>query len=180
MNYHNILHDDMMNGDGLRVVLFVSGCNHHCKHCQNPQTWGEDSGIQFDSAAKEEIFEQLSKDYISGITFSGGDPLHHNNVYPIYHLILAIKEKFPTKTIWMYTGYTWDEIFHPVVTDDFNIERDVLLNCRVNTVKMCDVLVDGEFIEELADVNYHWCGSTNQRVIDVKKSLQEDKIVLHE
>ena len=178
MNYHNILHDNMLNGDGLRVVLFVSGCDHHCNKCQNPQAWDICSGIEFDLAAKEEIFEQLSKNYISGITFSGGDPLHHNNVYTIYHLILEIKDKFPTKTIWMYTGYTWNEIFHPVVTDNLNVERDVLLNCRVNIVKMCDVLVDGEFIQELADVNYHWAGSTNQRVIDVQQSLKEGKVVL--
>ena len=93
MNYHNILHDDMRNGDGLRVVLFVSGCNHYCKNCQNPQTWDKDSGIEFDLAAKEEIFEQLNKDYISGITFSGGDPLHSNNLHEIYSLILEIKNK---------------------------------------------------------------------------------------
>lgn len=166
MNYHNILHDDMMNGDGLRVVLFVSGCEHHCNHCQNPQTWGINSGIEFDLAAKEEIFEQLSKDYISGITFSGGDPLHPNNSLEVFLLINEIRKKFPTKTIWLYTGYTWEELQ--------NIRE------KMKVVVSCDVLVDGEFMQELADVNYHWAGSTNQRIIDVQKSLQENKVVLHE
>lgn len=186
MNYHNILHDDMMNGDGLRVVLFVSGCDHHCKNCQNPQTWNADSGIEFDLAAKEEIFEQLNKDYISGITFSGGDPLYEYNLDEVYALILEIKEKFQTKTIWLYSGYTWEQImnYEPINTDDFDyIEEsyiDGLYETRKEIVEQCDVFVDGRYIEVLADVNYHWCGSTNQRVIDVQKSLQEDKIVLHE
>ena len=170
MNYHNILHDDMRNGDGLRVVLFVSGCNHHCPNCQNPQTWDKDSGIEFDLAAKEEIFEQLNKDYISGITFSGGDPLHSNNLHEIYSLILEIKNKFPTKTIWIYTGYNYDELQKSKFSED---------KFRTSIISLCDVLVDGIYIEELSDVNYPWCGSTNQRVIDVQKSLQENKIVLH-
>lgn len=164
MNYHNILHDDMRNGEGLRVVLFVSGCSHYCKNCQNKQTWAEDSGIKFDLAAKEEIFEQLSKDYISGITFSGGDPLYRSNLDEIYSLIIEIKEKFPTKNIWLYTGYTLEQIFCPEVTDDLNPLRDKIIETRRKIADLCDVIVDGEFVEELADVNYHWAGSTNQRV----------------
>ena len=164
MFYHNILHDDMRNGDGLRVVLFVSGCNHKCYHCQNPQTWDVNSGIEFDLAAKEEIFEQLNKDYISGITFSGGDPLHSNNLHEIYSLILEIRNKFPHKTIWLYTGYDFDELKKSNFSED---------KFRMSIISLCDVLVDGEYVEELADVNYQWCGSTNQRVIDLKKSLEK-------
>lgn len=156
----------MRNGEGLRVVLFVSGCEHHCFNCQNPKTWNGNSGIEFDLAAKEEIFEQLNKDHISGITFSGGDPLYTNNLHDVFLLVNEIKAKFPTKTIWLYTGYTWEQI------------RDVREKMKI--VISCDVLVDGEYIEELADVNYHWAGSTNQRVIDVQKSVQENKIVLYE
>ena len=170
MNYHNILHDDMRNGDGLRVVLFVSGCNHHCHHCQNPQTWDKDSGIEFDLAAKEEIFKQLNKDYISGITFSGGDPLYSTNLHEIYALILEIRNKFPKKTIWMYTGYDFDELQKSNFSED---------KFRLAIIELCDVLVDGKYVEELADVNYCWCGSTNQRVIDVQKSLQEKCVVRH-
>lgn len=164
MFYHNILHDDMRNGDGLRVVLFVSGCNHKCYNCQNPQTWDCNSGIEFDLAAKEEIFEQLNKDYISGITFSGGDPLHSNNLHEIYSLILEIRNKYPQKTIWLYTGFDFDELQKSNFSED---------KFRMSIISLCDVLVDGEYIEELADVNYHWAGSTNQRIIDVKKSLEK-------
>lgn len=175
MNYHNILHDDMRNGDGLRVVLFVSGCDHKCKNCQNQQTWAADSGILFDEAAKQEIFEQLSKDYIAGITFSGGDPLNDANVFDVYKLCQEIKETFPTKTVWIYTGYTLEEIFPKVVTSDLNPEREY----RTNTALLADVLVDGRFIEEYADINYEWAGSTNQRVIDMPKTIEIKKIVLH-
>lgn len=176
MNYHNILHDDMRNGTGLRVTLFVSGCNHKCEQCQNPQTWNPLSGIKFDEDAKQEIFEQLEKDYIDGITLSGGDPLYTTNLSEIYYLCKEIKEKYPNKTIWIYTGYTWEQIFPTVITNDFNIEKVL----RQSIVKLTDVLVDGEFIKELLDQKYHWAGSTNQRIINVQESLQQNKIVLLE
>ena len=169
MHYHNILHDDMRNGDGLRVVLFVSGCNHHCHNCQNPQTWDKDSGIEFDIVALNEIFEQLNKDYISGITLSGGDPLYENNLEDIYTLCLSIRQQFGNKkTIWLYTGYEWEEIFTELITDKYQ-------NLRRKIIELCDVVVDGKYIEYLSDVNYHWAGSINQRVIDVKKSLYRSK-----
>lgn len=101
INYHNITHDDMNNGDGLRVVLWLSGCSHHCFNCQNPQTWDPDSGIPFDELAKQEIFNELSKDYISGITLSGGDPLHENNLSEVLSLVEEILNLFPSKTIWL-------------------------------------------------------------------------------
>jgi anaerobic ribonucleoside-triphosphate reductase activating protein len=166
MNYHNITCDDMLNGAGLRVVLWVAGCKHHCKGCQNPVTWNPRSGIPFDDNAKEEIFEALKNKYISGITLSGGDPLHVKNVYSIYKLIKEIKSKFPDKTIWIYTGYTWEQI-----------QKKVLLKA---TVELADVLVDGRFEQELASVNYHWAGSTNQRVIDVQESIKKGQVVLYE
>lgn len=103
MRYHNITTDDMLNGDGLRTVLWVAGCNHKCKGCHNPITWDVNGGIPFDDTAKTELFEKLSKDYISGITFSGGDPLHPQNRECIGSLIREVAEKFPTKTIWLYT-----------------------------------------------------------------------------
>ena len=103
MRYHNITKDDMLNGDGLRVVLWVAGCTHCCDGCQNPITWDPDGGLLFDEAAKAEIFEQLDKDYISGITFSGGDPLHPSNRLDVRSLMAEIKEKYPNKTIWLYT-----------------------------------------------------------------------------
>lgn len=148
MNYHNILHDDMRNGEGLRVTLFVSGCDHHCNECQNPQTWDINSGIKFDDDAKKEIFEQLDKDYIDGITLSGGDPLNENNLLDITNLLVEIRHKYPNKTVWIYTGYTMEEMD----------------GTRKLIISMTDVLVDGKFVKELADVNYKWAGSTNQRI----------------
>jgi len=175
MNYHNILHDDMSNGDGLRVVLFVSGCEHRCSNCQNSQTWDCNSGIPFDYKAKDEIFEQLDKDYISGITFSGGDPLNENNLYDVFNLVVEVFEKYPNKNIWLYSGYKWEEIFPIVDTDDLKSSD---FYTRQNIIELCDVLVDGKFEQDLADIKYHWAGSTNQRVIDVQKSLNQNKIIL--
>lgn len=166
MNYHNITHDDMNNGDGLRVVLWVAGCEHHCRNCQNPVTWDVTDGVTFDKAGFDEICTELSKPYISGLTLSGGDPLHPKNRDSILRLVKEISEMFPNKTIWLYTGYIWEEI----TAYDFH-GRDIL--------KYIDVLVDGRFNEDLKDVNYHWAGSTNQRVINVTQSLVEGRVILH-
>ena len=159
MNYHNITKDDMLNGDGLRVVLWTSGCTHRCDGCQNPQTWEVDSGIPFDEAAKKELFDALQPDYVSGITFSGGDPLHPFNRETVLALAKEIKQTMPNKTVWLYTGFLWEEVKD-------NIELDNI-----------DVLVDGEFQKELNDNTLKWVGSSNQRIIDVQKTLKEGKIV---
>ena len=153
MRYHNITKDDMLNGDGLRVVLWTAGCSHCCRECQNPITWDPDGGLIFDAKAKEEIFEQLEQDYISGVTFSGGDPLHPANRFEVRELMAEIKEKYPSKTIWLYTGDCWEDILHYPL------------------MKYVDVLVDGEFVLEERDVKLLWKGSANQRVIDVQKTL---------
>lgn len=158
MRYHNITKDDMNNGDGLRVVLWVAGCDHCCEECQNPLTWDPNGGILFDDDAKAEIFEQLDKPYISGITFSGGDPLHIANTADVAELAAEIKEKYPDKTIWLYTGSSWETIY------DYPVMRYV------------DVLVDGEYQKDCRDVNLMWKGSKNQRVIDVKASLDDTKM----
>lgn len=150
MNYHGIETDSMLNGDGLRVVLWVSGCNHHCFNCQNPQTWDENSGIPFDDSAEKELFEALDKPYIAGITVSGGDPLYPNNRSEVTRIAKRIKKELPNKTIWLYTGYKYEEV------------KDLEI------MKYVDILVDGEFIQELADNNLHWRGSSNQRVLDIK------------
>lgn len=170
MNYHNILHDDMRNGDGLRVVLFVSGCDHKCYECQNPQTWDVKSGIPFDKNAEAELLEQLSYDYISGITFSGGDPLNEVNVDTVYKICIKIRDIHPNKSIWIYTGYTIEEIF-----SDDNSNMNAI---RQKIVLLADVLVDGKFKKELADVTYKWAGSSNQRVIDIKRTILEKNLIL--
>ena len=155
MRYHNITKDDMLNGDGLRVVLWVAGCSHCCKECQNPITWDPNGGLPFDDAAKQEIFEQLEKPYISGITFSGGDPLHSANRVEVRNLMAEIKQKYPAKTIWLYTGDSWENILHYAA------------------MQYIDVLVDGEFQVDTKDVKLLWKGSSNQRVIDVQASLKQ-------
>ena len=176
MNYHNISYPDQNNGDGLRVVLWLSGCSHHCKGCQNPQTWNTNSGIPFDEKAKEELFRELENDYISGITFSGGDPLHENNLDEVLKLICEIRDKFSDKTIWLYSGYRFEEcileIGELVHNHNYNRFR------RQCILKECDVLVDGKYIDELRDISLHWRGSINQRVIDVQESLKKGEIVL--
>ena len=189
MNYHNITYPDMNNGDGLRVVLWLSGCNHHCKNCQNPQTWDVNSGILFDESAKEELFRELGKDYISGITLTGGDPLHENNLDEVISLIKEIRERFPSKTIWLYTGYVVKLVEHRMVDLDYNIvygysfmtenpSKNAIDNFkRASIIGGVDVVVDGEYKEELRDVSLHWVGSSNQRVIDIKKSIEQKRVI---
>ncbi len=161
MRYHNITKDDMLNGDGLRVVLWVAGCGHHCDECQNPVTWNPNGGIPFGEKDKEELFTKLGKSYVSGITFSGGDPLFETNERDITALAKEIREKFPYKTIWLYTGYLWEYVK----------TREI--------VRYIDVLVDGPYVKQLRDTKLYWRGSANQRVIDVKESLASGKVVLH-
>lgn len=160
MNYSAIKKCDIANGTGVRVVLFVSGCDHHCKGCHNKITWDSDSGLQFDNDAKQEIFNELDKEYISGITFSGGDPLYPGNVLEVYEFIMIIKNKYPNKNIWLYTGYTLEQLV---------LKDNIFINGILNNI---DVLVDGQFIEELKDIKYKWAGSTNQRVLN-KEQIQE-------
>lgn len=166
MRYHNITKDDMLNGDGLRVVLWLSGCDHHCEGCQNPVTWDPKGGLEFDDAARDELFRELDRDYISGITFSGGDPLHSENRWQVRDLICDYYSLHPgsPKTVWIYTGYTWEQILK---------DKELF-----EIIGYADVLVDGKFDDKLKDVNYPWAGSTNQRVIDIQKSFQEGRVVL--
>lgn len=161
MRYHNITKEDMLNGDGLRVVLWTAGCAHHCRNCQNPITWDPEGGLPFDEAARQEIWEELEKEYISGLTFSGGDPLYPDNREELTALIREVRERYPRKTIWLYTGYLWEEI------------------CHLELIPYVDVVVDGRFVEELKDNNLPWKGSSNQRVIDVQMTLQLGKTVLY-
>ena len=151
----------MLNGDGLRVVLWVAGCTHHCDGCQNPITWDISGGLPFDWEAEKELFEKLDKNYISGITFSGGDPLHPMNRQEVCRLIKKTHELFPNKTSWMYTGLLWEDV------------KDI------EEMKYVDVLADGRFEEDKLDNNLKWVGSPNQRVIDVKRTISDGRIFLH-
>ena len=156
MRYHNITKDDMLNGEGLRVVLWVSGCSHHCEGCHNAVTWDPEGGLVF------ELFSLLSRDYISGITFSGGDPLYTGNREEIERLARKVKLEYPEKNIWLYTGYRWEQIADLPFLDAI------------------DVIVDGPFIESQKNTQLCWRGSANQRVIDVRRTRETGTVCLHE
>lgn len=204
MNYHNITYPDMNNGEGLRVVLWLSGCSHKCKECQNPQTWDANSGIPFDESAKEELFRELDRDYISGLTLSGGDPLFEGNLDDVLDLVTEVNKRYntpqnrvyvtdknnniltsfpdkirlssPEKSIWIYSGYTWEQLFED---DDFDIKGGICENqTRRAIVLSSDVFVDGQYIDSQRDITIPYRGSSNQRLIDVKQSLQKGEIVL--
>lgn len=160
MKYHNVTKCDMKNGEGLRVVLWVSHCEHKCRGCHNPQTWDKESGIDFDNWAKEEIFNELDKDYIQGLTLSGGDPLSTLNREEIKRLIKEIKHKYKNKDIWCYTGYLWEDVE------------------TLDVLKYIDVLIDGKYVSELNTPSSKWRGSSNQRIINVQESLKQNKIIL--
>lgn len=178
MNYHKIEKFSIENGTGIRVVLWVSGCSLHCKGCHNPETHPFDSGKLFDEKAEKELFEALDKPYIQGITFSGGHPLESQNIDTICYLCHEIKTKFPNKDIWLYTGHTLN------ITNFTTLKRGILPDCVhhnaiCNTLRVCDVVVDGRFIENEKDISLPFRGSRNQRIIDVQKSIVTGKIVLY-
>ena len=161
MNYIKITKNDIANGPGVRCVLWVAGCKLHCNGCHNPQTWSFNAGKPFDEVTKSELFETLNKPYIQGVTFSGGNPL--DNPYEIFLLAKEIKERFPNKDIWLYSGYTYEQICQ--VREIFKV------------LFYIDVLVDGPYIEEQRDITIAFRGSRNQRLIDVKETLKQGKII---
>ena len=164
MNYHNIKTDDMLNGDGLRVTCWVSGCSIRCFNCYNPQTWDFNSGIPFTENTMQEILYDLSKPYIKGFTLSGGHPLDTHNAPKVLEIVKRVKMVFPNKDIWIYTGYVWEDI----------IKDDTLKEI----LKRTDVLVDGAYIDELRDITLPFRGSSNQRIINVQESLNQNKVIL--
>ena len=154
MNYMAIYKTSLADGVGWRTVLFVSGCNHKCKGCHNPESWNKNAGYPFTEETKQVLFECLSKDYINGLTISGGDPLYKDNIATVTELCKEIKEKFPNKTIWVYTG---------------SLYRDIK---TLELMKYIDVIVDGEFKIKQKDITLAYRGSSNQRIIDVKSGKQ--------
>ena len=168
MRVIKVTSEDMNNGPGLRVVLWVSGCEHHCDGCHNTFTWNSNSGKLTPSLARLTVMDALKESYIEGITYSGGDPLHPDNIEGIVELAEIIHLLRPKKNQWLYTGYTFEQIKTAAV--------DNLLLKRL--LKVIDVICDGKFDKTLVNPNTKWVGSSNQRIIDVQKSLKEDKIIL--
>lgn len=167
MNYHDIKKIDMLNGSGLRVVLFVSGCSHYCEDCQNSITWDANGGILFDENAMQEIKDELKNNWCAGITFSGGDPLYPRNRKKIKEVIFEIKKDYPDKNIWLYTGYKYEDLLE-------ESKDDIYLKYIINNI---DILIDGEFEKDKLSPDKHWVGSSNQRVIDIKKTLDSEMII---
>lgn len=161
MKYLNILDCDIADGEGVRVTLFVSGCSHHCKGCHNPESWNPENGKEFTEEVKEKLFKLIDRPYIDGLTLSGGDPLFCNNIKEIEKLCIEFKQRFPNKTLWLYTGYRYEEI--PF--------KKILL--------YIDVLVDGRFELDKRDVTLAFKGSSNQRVIDVRQTLKTNSVVIY-
>ena len=169
MNYGAIKKCDIANGVGVRTVLFVSGCTHHCKGCFHPETWNFDYGEKYTKETEDEIIESLRPDYVDGITLLGGEPFEPENQRELVKLLRRIKKELPQKTVWSFSGYTYEEL-----TGD---SRAV---CEVTNemLSMLDVLVDGEFVEAKRNISLRFRGSENQRLIDMNKTRKEGKIVL--
>ena len=181
MNYSGISECDVLNGTGFRVVLFVSGCSHRCYNCQNPKTWDKNFGHPFTEKTKQYIFNCLDKDYIDGITITGGDPLYEFNLDTILSLIKEISHLFPQKSIWLYTGFVWEDIMYKKMPHPPKNTPEEFLhwNQRKEIISLCDVVVDGRYIDEQKDLTLKFRGSKNQRVIDAKETLKQGKVVLY-
>ena len=169
MNYGEIKNFDIANGEGVRVSLFVSGCTHHCKNCFNPETWSFDYGEPFAKEVEDKIIEELRPDYINGLSLLGGEPFEPQNQAALLPFLRRVKALFPEKSIWCYSGYLFD--------------RELLSASRARCeytdemLSLIDVLVDGEFVQELYNISLQFRGSSNQRIIDVHKSLESGETV---
>ncbi len=172
MNYADIKKADIANGLGVRVSVFVSGCNHHCKNCFNPEAWDFNYGKEFTDTEINKVIEELDHSYVTGLSLLGGEPLEHSNQQGLLPLLRKVKEKLPDKNIWCYTGYTFDNDVMGKMCNNWEETPELL--------SYIDVIVDGKFEEEKKDIKLRFRGSSNQRIIDVKKSLKEKKAVLYE
>ncbi len=172
MHYGEIKKCDIANGEGVRVSLFVSGCTHHCPGCFNQDTWDFSYGKEYTDETEQEIIEALSPDYINGLSLLGGEPFEPQNQQVLVQLLRKVREQYPQKTIWCYSGYLFD--------------RELLSESRARCeytdemLSMIDILVDGRFVEKLKDIRLVFRGSSNQRIIDVKKSLNNGEVILWE
>ena len=171
MNYGNIKLNDIANGDGVRVSLFVSGCTNHCKQCFNPETWSFDYGKPFTAETEQFIIDKLKPDYVNGLTVLGGEPMEPRNQEVLAPFLRKVKDLYPNKSIWMYSGFR---------LDDEILQQGAYPNCEhtMNVLKNVDVLVDGRFEFELKNLMLNFRGSSNQRIILVQESLKQNKIVL--
>lgn len=170
MNYGAITYPDVNNGLGCRVTLFVSGCPHHCEGCHNPETWNEHFGKEYTVQTRNKLIQLLSPSYIKGLTISGGEPLYKPHREEIFNLVSKIKAVLPEKDIWIYTGYRIEDLI-PIGEE---IDKTTAIYQLLSHV---DVLVDGRYMQNLRDTSLAFRGSSNQRIIDVKETLDKNKVV---
>jgi anaerobic ribonucleoside-triphosphate reductase activating protein len=171
MNYCNIKPCDIADGVGVRVTLFVSGCTHHCKGCFQPETWDFDYGQPFTEDTQALLLEKLAPNYIAGLTLLGGEPFEPENQWALLPFLRRLRQEKPEKTVWAYSGYTWEELTGKVPSRGRCEVTDEMLS-------LVDVLVDGPFVEERKDITLQFRGSSNQRLIDVPRTLAEGKVTL--
>ena len=172
MNYATVKYFDIANGLGIRTSLFVSGCTHRCKNCFNSEAWDFNYGKPFDDKIQEDIINSLKNPFNDGLSLLGGEPFEPSNQKGLLPFLKRAKAEIPNLNIWCYTGYLFDE---ELLKDSRAKTEDTL-----EMLKLIDVLVDGKFVEELKNLNLRFKGSSNQRIIDVKKSLEENKVVLYQ
>lgn len=173
---------DISNGEGLGVSLFVQGCDFHCKNCFNNETWDFNKGKEFTPAVFVELLKYLGNPHVKRFTILGGEPFHLRNRWDVLRICEVVKDIYPEIKIWVYTGYTMEELglcsdSEPIDPFWAELSREYR---EMQMLKDIDVIVDGRYIDELQDFNYKWAGSTNQRVIDVPNSIQYEEIVLYE
>lgn len=168
MNYSGIKYSDMINGKGIRVSLFVSGCTHKCKGCFNKDTWDPEYGNPFTEKEENEIFDYFKKygSIARGLSLLGGDPTYYKNTETLITFLKKFRANFPDKDVWIWSGFTWEQIMSD--------------KKRSELISLCDVLIDGKFMLEEKNLNLKWKGSNNQRVIDVQKSLATNSIVIYQ
>ena len=181
MRFASMRNLDISNGEGVGVSLFVQGCDRHCFNCFNSETWDFNGGKEWTEKTKNKFMELIDKPYINRISVLGGEPLAEQNLDEVLSLIKEIRISFPEKTIWLYTGYDFDLLnskYNEYKYTPFAANADEWLT-RWEIISNVDVLIDGEYIDEQRDITLKWRGSSNQRVIDVKQSLTQNKIVLY-
>ena len=170
MRYASVKKCDVANGTGIRVSIFVSGCHHHCKGCFNTDAWDFNFGNEYNEEIEESILKELDKSYIQGLSLLGGEPLEHVNQKGLLSLVKKAKERYPEITIWCYTGYKFDDDVMEKMFETWPETKELVSNL--------DVVVDGKYDEDLRDLNLRFKGSSNQRIIDVQKTLEKNEIIL--
>lgn len=207
MRYAQIRELDISNGEGVGVALFVQGCRFACKNCFNPETWDFNGGKEWTPEVKEKFLELIDRPYIKRVSILGGESLADENLDGVLDLVTEINKRYnipqdivrnnnsnhnilsrntdeirlllPNKSIWIYSGYTWNQVMNPIITSDFSPKRDDIIRKRQEIIKQCTVMVDGRYIDSQRDITLKWRGSRNQKVIDIKRSIMQNELILY-